>query len=326
MRMQVLASALLAALACGRSHGASGDAPAAATAELSRLRPRDRPSTAASTPVSRASGRCPKPPPPWRSSCSQACGRCSRSPTRGTTLAKRCSGRSRTGPSARCTSSADKTASDDIEGAAWTDGHLYTLTSSGAVRRYAPSDPPGGPHARPRRISARSAAADVPAASRRQLRQQLRGALPPGESGREQVRRLRGEQVAQRFAVLASAFVHDALVIDASRPPIQPSSTSPARALSDCAFGGAGGPAEDVLVVTTNIYGGSRTYLVDEATGALSRVDVVGLPSNEGVAIDHQGALYQFMDGDTDVSVSPAYRTVCRGWPTTDRLARQRGG
>jgi hypothetical protein len=33
----------------------------------------------------------------------------------------------------------DTLASDDIEGAAWAGGHLFTLTSSGAVRRYTPS-------------------------------------------------------------------------------------------------------------------------------------------------------------------------------------------
>ena len=84
------------------------------------------------------------------------------------------------------------------------------------------------------------------------------------------------------------------------KPPIR--LDLPRHALSDCAFGAPGGPAEDVLIVTTNVYGGSKTYIVDEGTGALTTVEVSSLPNNEAVAIDHDGALYEFMDGNTSVS------------------------
>jgi hypothetical protein len=103
----------------------------------------------------------------------------------------------------------------------------------------------------------------------------------------------------------------EALAIDPIKAPVKLDLGR--NALSDCAFGSAGGPAADVLLVTTNIYGGSTTYVVDQATFALTPIDISGLPNNEAVAIDRDGALYQFMDSDT--SVSPTYRATCTGWP-----------
>jgi hypothetical protein len=203
----------------------------------------------------------------------------------------------------------DTLASDDIEGAAWAGGHLFTLTSSGAVRRYTPSS--AGEI-----ILDRTAYPIGPAPY-------VCASLHDGNCGKNyEGLCLRGTAKPSRCAGFAASkadgalycvvFRGDALVLDLIKPPVQ--LALPRHALSDCAFGSPGGPAEGVLVVTTNIYGGSTTYLVDEATGALDSLDLAGLPNNEAVAIDRDGALYQFMDGNT--SVSPTYRATCRGWPS----------
>ena len=203
----------------------------------------------------------------------------------------------------------DKLASDDVEGAAWAGGHLYTLTSSGAVRRYTPS--PSGDIVRDR--------AAYPIGPAPYVCDSLRD----GNCGKNfEGLCLRSTARPSRCAGFAASkadgalycvvFRGDALAVDLVKPPIQLALKK--HALSDCAFGSPGGPAEDVLVVTTNIYGGSTTYLVDEATATLTSLDVAGLPSNEAIAIDRDGALYQFMDGNT--KVSPTYRATCQGWPT----------
>jgi len=215
----------------------------------------------------------------------------------------------------------DTLASDDIEGAACTRGHLYTLTSSGAVRRYTPSA--AGELVRDRAAYAigprpytcdtlwdgncgknleglclRPAPASAPASTK-----------PP----------CAGYAASKtESALYCVAFLGDALTIDTKRSPIK-LDLAP-QALSDCAFGSAGGAAEGTLVVTTNIYGGSTTYAVDEATGAVSAIDVPGLLNNEAVVIDRDGALYLFMDGNT--SISPTFRQTCTGWgpgPTSKR-------
>jgi hypothetical protein len=67
--------------------------------------------------------------------------------------------------------------------------------------------------------------------------------------------------------------------------------------------------------VTTNVYGGSATYAVDETTGTLTAIDTPGLLSNEAVAVDRDGALYQFMDDDN--GVSPSTRSYCQGWTSS---------
>lgn len=212
------------------------------------------------------------------------------------------------GPLRALTLELDALASDDTEGAAWTDGHLFTLTSSGAVRRYTPS-------ARGDLVRDRTAyAIGPPPYSCANLFDGNCGKNFEGLCLRPKSKRARCSGYAAskaQGALFCVIFRGDALVIDSIKPPLKLDVR--ANALSDCAFGSAGGPAEDSLVVTTNIYGGSTTYLVDEATGALEAIDVSGLPSNEAIAIDRDGALYQFMDGDT--SVSPTYRATCTGWP-----------
>jgi len=82
--------------------------------------------------------------------------------------------------------------------------------------------------------------------------------------------------------------------------------------LSDCAFGAPGGPAEDVLLVTTNAFGGAQTYRVDEQTGVATSLDVQATASNEAIAVDRDGALYAFLDDNGTTSM--ATRFVCEGW------------
>ena len=201
----------------------------------------------------------------------------------------------------------DTLASDDIEGAAWASGHLFTLTSSGAVRRYTPS-------ADGTLVLDRSAYPIGPAPY-------LCDSLFDGNCGKNfEGLCLRPATSAARCAGYAASkaddslycviFRGDALVIEPRVAPVK-LALAP-QALSDCAFGTAGGPAEETLVVTTNIYGGSRTYLVDESTGALSLILLPGLLNNEAVVVDRDGAIYAFMDGNT--SVSPSLRATCTGW------------
>jgi hypothetical protein len=82
--------------------------------------------------------------------------------------------------------------------------------------------------------------------------------------------------------------------------------------LSDCAFGAEGGPAQNLLLVTTNVFGGSNTYVVEEASGRVTPLDLQTTPSNEAIAVDHDGAFYAFMDDNGEKS--QALRFTCSGW------------
>jgi hypothetical protein len=222
----------------------------------------------------------------------------------------------------------DDAASDDLEGMAWLangrGGRLYTLTSSGAVRRFA-ADGVGGL----RRDASSYRIGDAPLSC---------PDLHDINCGKDWeglcLRRVRRDSNRAPCAGYAASKKETALYcvvdddrgrlsIDASRPPMKLALRHLPQALqhrlpggdgvlSDCAFGATPGPAEDVLLVTTNIYGTSFTYVVDEETGAATPLDLVSTPSNEAVAVDSSGALYAFMDDNGPVS--PAARFVCTGW------------
>jgi hypothetical protein len=201
----------------------------------------------------------------------------------------------------------DKAASDDIEGAAWLRGHLYTLTSSGAVRRFSP-DGRGG-------LQREGSAYPIgrPPFSCRSLTDINCGHNYEGLCLRANpsAARCAGYAAGKRDEKLYCLVLEgETLRVDPIKPPIV--LDLPRNSLSDCAFGAADGPARDVLLVTTNVYGGSTTYQVDEATGALEPLDVVGLPNNEAIAVDSSGALYELMDSDSSASL--AYRLTCEGW------------
>ncbi len=213
----------------------------------------------------------------------------------------------------------DAAASDDVEGIAWVQragagsgtgsspGALYALTSSGAVRRFVP-DGQGG--------------------LRRDQDAYPLGAAPHACDNLRDVNCgrnyeglcLRPRATAARCAGYAASraaseldclvFEGDHLVADALRPPIHLGrGLVPAGALSDCAFGADPGPASATLFITTNVYGGSTTYLVTEPSGELSALDCGGTLNNEAVAVDHTGALTLF--GDIDAELSPALRSRC---------------
>ncbi|HEX7665725.1 MAG TPA: hypothetical protein VF407_14465 [Polyangiaceae bacterium] len=204
----------------------------------------------------------------------------------------------------------ENAANDDLEGIAWQGGHLFTLTSSGAVRRFSP-DGKGG--------LARDGAAyplgDPPAACK-DLQKVNCGRNYEGlclrETNAQGVKpRCAGYAASKKEGALYCVVEQDnKLAIDTVRKPIVLAIDK--DALSDCAFGTFGGPAQNTLVVTTNVHGGSASYVVDEATGALSTLDVGSTPSNEAITIDRDGTMYQFMDDNGDESL--ALKTTCTGW------------
>jgi hypothetical protein len=201
----------------------------------------------------------------------------------------------------------DASASDDLEGVAWREHHLFTLTSSGAVRRFSP-DKKGGLVRDGDAYALGPSPYACPSLTSGNCGKNYEGLClrAPGTSDR-----CAGYAASKKEGALyCLIFRGEKLEIDALKPPIKLGLEK--TALSDCAFGTAAGPGEKTLVVTTNIFGGSSSYVIDEATGARTLLDVPVLPTNEGIAIDKDGALYQFMDANNDVSLSS--RMTCKGW------------
>jgi hypothetical protein len=214
----------------------------------------------------------------------------------------------------------DAAASDDLEGMAWlkepSGAHLYTLTSSGAVRRFVP---------------------DGKGALRRDEDAYAIGAPPitcadlrDGNCGKNwEGLCLRASGVQARCAGYAASKTETALYcvvfgpggrlsVDTSVAPIKLPAYRFIRSqgvLSDCAFGAQGGPAEQLLLVTTNVFGGSAIYLVNEGASGdrLTQIEVLSTPSNEAVAVDRNGVLYAFMDDNGETSIATRFR--CQGWP-----------
>jgi hypothetical protein len=196
----------------------------------------------------------------------------------------------------------DRGASDDLEGAAFADGRLYTLTSSGAVRAFVFE---GG---EARRLSDAYRLGPEPASC---------GDLGKVNCGRNyESLCLRRTPVAGRPRGWAASkeesrfypLAVDAagrLLIDASFQPITVA-VAP-RSVSDCTFA----PTGELLVVT-NVHDGNRTFVLDEATGEARVVDVPGLLNLEAVGADAAGHLYLF--SDTNGRPSAARRFACTGW------------
>lgn len=214
------------------------------------------------------------------------------------------------GPVRRVTLAIDGAANDDIEGVAWRGGHLFTLTSSGAVRRYTP-DGKGG--------LARDGGAyriggppySCPNMDKVNCGKNYEGLCLRDETNAGVQPRCIGYAASKKEDALYCVVIKDnKLAIDGVRKPLILS--MPGDSLSDCAFGAWGGPAQSTLVVTTNVHGGSTSYVVNETTGELKALDVPGTPSNESIAIDREGTLYQMMDDNGDESL--ALRMTCSGW------------
>jgi hypothetical protein len=221
------------------------------------------------------------------------------------------------GPGRSLTLPLDPAASDDIEGMAWVTAHagggggaLYTLTSSGAVRRFVP-DGRGGLRRDQDAYPLGKAPHACPNLHDVNCGKNYEGlCLRPRSSSA----RCAGYAASRASSELdCLVFDGDRLVADELRPPMHLGrGLVPAGALSDCAFGAAGGPAGATLLVTTNVYGGSSTYVVSEPAGSLSLLDGLGTLNNEAVAVDSEGSAYLF--GDIDSDVSPAMRFTCKGW------------
>ena len=211
----------------------------------------------------------------------------------------------------------DDQASDDLEGMAWqkddAGAHLVTLTSSGAVRTFVP-DGNGGLRAKGEtyRIGAPPVScADLHGINCGKNWEGLCLRSPAAHA------RCAGYAASKTETALYCLLRDDRghLSVDPQRLPVVLTLdrlTSREGVLSDCAFGAPGGPAEDVLLVTTNVFGGSETYVVDETTGRASPLDVHGTLSNEAIAVDHEGALYAFLDDNGETSA--AMRFACLGW------------
>ncbi len=191
--------------------------------------------------------------------------------------------------------------------------HLYTLTSSGAVRRFVPNGSGG------LRRDEDAYRIGAPPLSCPDLRAVNCGKNWEGLC----LRRPNAEGRCAGYAASKSeaslyCVTRDnrgRLAIDPTRAPVVLALGTlfgHRDVLSDCAFGAAGGPAEDVLLVTTNVFGGSTTYVVDESTGRVAPLPLVSTPSNEAIAVDSHGALYAFMDDNGETSI--AARFTCSGW------------
>jgi hypothetical protein len=211
----------------------------------------------------------------------------------------------------------DDKASDDLEGMAWqkdpSGAHLHTLTSSGAVRTFVP-DGKGG-----LRADGEMYRIGTPPISCADLHGVNCGKNWEGLCLRSPAARARcaGYAASKTETALYCVLRDDTghLSVDPQRLPMVLALgrlTNREGVLSDCAFGAPGGPAEDVLLVTTNVFGGSQTYVVDEATGRASPLDVTATLSNEAIAVDREGALYAFLDDNGETS--GATRFVCHGW------------
>lgn len=202
----------------------------------------------------------------------------------------------------------DPAANDDLEGIAWRSGKLYTLTSSGAVRRFTP-DGTGGLTRDQDAYAVGAvpyACADLTAVNCGKNYEGLCLRAPGSASPCAGYAASKAE--GKLYCLTVDASGH--LVASTTTPPL--SLGLPADQLSDCAFGAAGGPAADVLVVTTNVFGLSRTYRVDESNGALTKLPIASLLNVEAAAIDRDGALYVF--DDNNGATSSAAKVTCVGW------------
>ncbi len=211
------------------------------------------------------------------------------------------------GPGRRLKLELDDAGSKDVEGITWHDGKLHTLTSSGAVRTFVP-DGKGG-----LRREGPAYAIEGNNMSCKTLQDSQCGMNYEGLCLRPSPKpdACAGYAVAkERELLVCVRWVEGKIAVDPSRA-LRIAGVH-RKSVSDCAFG-AKGPGEGALVITTNRKSGSVTYLVDEATSALTKLEVPGTESNEAVSIDHDGTLWIFADAHE--KNSEALRIHCGPWP-----------
>jgi hypothetical protein len=213
------------------------------------------------------------------------------------------------GPARRLTLPLDRNVTDDVEGLAWWSGHLYAIVSTGWVERFAP-DGKGGV-VRDRDADALGPppfTAGHPTYAWGQPPDFEGLCLRPSTSAKT---RCAGYAASRSYGWLVClVFEGEHLRVNPTHPRLTLDVNE--HSLSDCAFGAADGPAQGDLLVTTNVRGGSTVYRVDEETGALTPISVEPTLNNEAIAVDHEGRLYQMMDGNADRSA--ALRDTCSGW------------
>jgi hypothetical protein len=202
----------------------------------------------------------------------------------------------------------DAVASDDLEGATMRGPDFYTLTSSGAVRRYSVSDT--GEFTQ---IGAAYGIAPspytCPSLTEKNCAKNFEGlCLRP--SGPNHCNGYAASKTDNSlFCVLQGA--DGKLEIDVNVPPMHFADIA-ALSLSDCAFGEVGKDHQVRLFITTNKENvtGGPTYMVDDVTGTL--IPLPGLPhtaNNEAMAILPNSAFILFED--TSNTPSPSVRGVC---------------
>jgi hypothetical protein len=216
------------------------------------------------------------------------------------------------GPARPLTLPLDPKVSDDTEGMSWYRGHLYVLASAGYVERFS-ADGKGG-------LTRDGDAYGLGGAPYTSKSKWLMGTPPDFEglclrSPKARPGRCAGYAASRAYGWLvclqwSSSSSGDRLRVDPDHPRLALDVKK--HTLSDCAFGDEDGPAKDVLLVATNIFGGSTAYRVDELTGALTPLDVEGTPNDEALAVDHDGNLYRLMDANS--ASSPSTRATCTGW------------
>lgn len=204
----------------------------------------------------------------------------------------------------------DAAASDDLEGVAWRGGKLYTLTSSGAVRRFTP-DGAGGlvrdQDAYPLGAAPTHACADLGQVNCGRNYEGLCLRADSLDSPCAGYAASRGD--GKLYCLTLDQ--NGVLAASTSRAPLD--TGLGADRLSDCAFGTAGGVAERALIVASNVYDFSRSYRLDEASGTKQQLPTAFLLNLEAVAVDAEGALYTFSD-DNQNAPSPGNRLRCQNW------------
>jgi hypothetical protein len=217
------------------------------------------------------------------------------------------------GPARPVTLPLDVNVGDDVEGLAWRGKHLYALVSSGYVERFTPDGKGGVTRDGPAYPLGAPPYANTPLSA--EASEGMPG-TPPDFEGlclrpATSVARCAGYAASRAYGWLVClVFDGEKLRVDPIHPRIALDLKK--HSLSDCAFGAADGPARDAMLVATNIYGGSTVYRFDETTKALTPIDIAGTANDEGVAVDHEGRLYQLMDANS--SHSPSARAICTGW------------
>jgi hypothetical protein len=202
----------------------------------------------------------------------------------------------------------DPKVSDDTEGMSWYGGHVYLLASAGYVERFTP-DGKGG-------LTRDGAAYGLGGAPYTSSSKWLMGTPPDFEglclrSPKARPGRCAGYAASRAYGWLVCLqWSGERLRVDPDHPRLPLDLKK--RTLSDCAFGDEDGPAKDVLLIATNVFGGSNAYRVDELSGALTPLDIDGTPNDEAIAVDHEGRLYRLMDAN--LATSPATRATCTGW------------